>query len=62
MSTSIIKGYKSAGNYIIELDIDTSIGYNNLKRKVVNTNYAKYRCSSAFVVKIYNKYTRRKYR
>ena len=35
----------------------TSSGYNNLKRKVVNSNYAKYRCSTAFVVKIYNKYT-----
>ena len=58
MSSLIIKGYKSAGKYIIELDIDLSVGHNNLARKVMDKNYAKYRCSSASVVKIYNKFTK----
>lgn len=54
--TTIVKGYASIGNYIIELEIDTTIA-NNLNRKVVDKNHAKYRCEKAFVIKIYDKYT-----
>ena len=54
--TTIIKGYKSADNYIIELHIDTLVA-NNLNRIVIDKNHAKYRCKQACVVKIYNKFT-----
>lgn len=51
----MIKGYKSAGNYIIELDINTTVALTNLDRLVAYNKYAKYakyRTSSAFVSKI----------
>lgn len=54
--TTIIKGYKSADNYIIELDIDTINTHNNLTRYVTDKNHAKYRCDKAFVRQIYNKF------
>lgn len=57
--TTIVRGYKSAGEYIIELYIDTTIAYSNLNRIVVNKDYAKYRCSSAFVKRIYHKHTKK---
>lgn len=49
--------YKSAGEYIIELQIDTTSIKSNLDKKIIDKNYAKYRCDEALVVKIYNKYT-----
>lgn len=52
----IIKGYKSAGNYIIELDINIASALTNLDRVVTSNKYAKYRTNSAFVSKIYNKF------
>lgn len=54
---NIIRVYKSARDHIIELDIDLSITRTNLNRKVVNKDYAKYRCDKAYVVKISNKIT-----
>lgn len=51
-----IKGYKSAKNYIIELNILSP--NNNLFREVIDKQYAKYRCDKAFVVRIYNKFTK----
>ena len=56
--SKIIKVYKSAGKYIIELDVDIFIGHNNLNRKVMDSNYAKYRCDRAYVNRIYNKFTK----
>lgn len=58
--TAIIKGYKSAGDnyFIVELDIDIVNSLNNLNRSgVIDKNYAKYRCSKAYVNRIYNKFT-----
>jgi antitoxin component YwqK of YwqJK toxin-antitoxin module len=48
--------YKSASNYIIELDINLDTTLTNLNREVIDENYAKYRCNKAIVVKIYNKF------
>lgn len=50
-----VKGYKSAGKYIIELEIDVTTSKNNLTRDVKDPNYAMYRCSYAYVVDIYDK-------
>lgn len=57
MTSTVIKGYKAAQNYIIELNIDTINSNNNLCRKVMDKNYAKYRCDRAFVCGIYHKFT-----
>lgn len=48
-------GYKSAGNYIIKLDVGQCDNKNNLERKVDDKNYAIYRTNKAYPVKIYNK-------
>jgi antitoxin component YwqK of YwqJK toxin-antitoxin module len=56
--TDIRKVYKSASNCIVELEIDFNSAMTNLDRSyVVDANHAKFRCSKAFVVKIYNKFT-----
>ena len=49
-----LRGYKTASDYIIELDIDSDV-ITNLNRCVKDKNYAKYRCGEAYVVKIYHK-------
>lgn len=51
-----IKGYKSAHDFIIQLNITSP--FNNLSRRVEDKNYAKYRCDQAYVDKIYNKFTK----
>ena len=42
---------KCRGNRVVELEI---IGTNNESRKVHNPEFAKYRCSKARVLKIYD--------
>lgn len=55
----IIKVYKSAGDFIIELIINKA-DRNNLNRNVHDKNYAKYRIERAFVDKIYHKFNNKK--
>lgn len=53
----IIRGFKSAGKYIVELDIDNVTSKNNLFREVYDSEFASYRCSRALIVDIYDKIT-----
>jgi len=52
-----IPGFKSAGKYIVELEIDVTASKNNLTRDVKDPDYAMYRCSYAYVVDIRDKFT-----
>lgn len=58
--TDVIRVYKSAHDKIIEIDVDLSTAMTNLTRNVIDKNYAKYRCSEARVVNIYDKYDENK--
>jgi hypothetical protein len=52
-----VKGYKSAGKYMIKLIIDVTASKNNLTRDAKDPDYAMYRCSYAYVADIYDKFT-----
>jgi hypothetical protein len=49
-----VKAFKSAGDFIIELGINTDKPH-NLDREVIDKNYAKYRCKEAIVFEIRQK-------
>lgn len=57
ISDNILRAYKSAYDYIIELEIDMIKSKNNLSRNVFDIYHAKFRCDKAYVVRICNKYT-----
>src|SRR5271154_5990956 len=55
MNKENMKAYKSAGNYIIELEIPEDALTNLDRQSVVDKSHAKFRCDKAFVTKIQNK-------
>lgn len=58
--SQMLRGYKSADQNIIELDIDLSSVTTNLNRNVIDKKFAKFRCNKAFVVDIYDKFSNQK--
>src|SRR5271154_4467761 len=55
MNKENMKAYKSAGNYIIELEIPEDALTNLDRQSVVDKSHAKFRCNKVFVTKIQNK-------
>lgn len=55
--SKIIRVYKSAGNFIIELKINILTAKTNFNRQVFDKNFAKYKCNEASIVIIYDKIT-----
>lgn len=54
-----MKVYKSAGNYIVTLDLLDDTQHNMNRSDLSNLNHAKFRCDRALVLKIKNKDTKR---